>query len=54
MPINRRYRCTNCGHRFNCEVLTKEEAEQYKREDRPVGRIHCPKCNRTEVRDGWE
>lgn len=54
MPKVVRYRCQNCGKRFEIEVLTKEETEEAKRQNRPLSPIHCPDCHRTDVRDGWE
>ena len=49
-----RYRCNNCGHRFEIEVLNEREVEKAKRENRPLQRISCPKCGRTDYREGWE
>ena len=46
-----RYQCQNCGNRFEAEVLTPEEVRQRERERRPMGQVHCPRCNRTDVRD---
>ncbi|RZP20265.1 MAG: zinc ribbon domain-containing protein [Erythrobacter sp.] len=49
-----RFRCLNCGHRFDTEVLTEEERREARREDRPTSPVHCPKCHRTDIRRGWE
>lgn len=45
-----RFHCENCGLEFEEEVLTKEEADQYRRQRRPWGSVQCPRCNRTAVR----
>jgi DNA-directed RNA polymerase subunit RPC12/RpoP len=50
----RRYRCNNCGHRFEVEVLTREERLEAERQMRPLSGISCPECRRTDVRPGWE
>jgi DNA-directed RNA polymerase subunit RPC12/RpoP len=47
-------RCQNCGHRFEQEVVTDKERQEADREGRPVSAVHCPKCNRTATRRGWE
>jgi len=49
-----RLRCGNCGHRFEQDVLTADEREEAKREDRPISPIACPMCRRTETRRGWD
>lgn len=49
-----RFRCQNCGRRFESEVLSPEEQLDARREDRPTAPVHCPECNRTEIRRGWE
>lgn len=54
MTQRRRYRCHNCGNRFEIEVLTEEEKREARRKNVPVYRIVCPKCNRSEVREGWD
>jgi hypothetical protein len=54
MPENVNFRCNNCGHRFVEEVLDRQEREEARREDRPVNPVRCPKCNRTDVRRGWD
>ena len=46
--VTKRYRCLNCGHRFEAEVFEKGEAEAKRL---PVGDLHCPKCNRTDVEE---
>ncbi len=48
------FRCLNCGHRFKAEVLEKEELIEARQENRPTGTVHCPKCNRTDIRRSWE
>ena len=54
MPENARFRCNNCGHRFEKEILNEEEAKEERRKGRPVYAIQCPKCQRTDIRDCWE
>lgn len=48
--IVKRYRCLNCGHRFEADVLEEGEAEAKKIRTQPV---RCPECKRTDLRDGW-
>lgn len=54
MTERRRFRCNNCGERFEAEVLTREESRRAHDERRRTGSLHCPRCNRTDVRDGYE
>lgn len=54
MPTKVPYRCLNCGERFEAEILSEEEKREYQRVSRPMGQVHCPKCNRLDVRKGWE
>jgi transposase-like protein len=54
MPKTERFRCLNCGHRFEAEALTQEEKQEAKREDKPIFSINCPICYRTDVRRGWD
>jgi len=49
-----RFRCNNCGHRFDAEVLTDDEKRQARLKNRPTSAVHCPQCNRTDIRRGWE
>lgn len=49
-----RFRCNNCGHRFEAEVLTEEEKREARRDDQPVSAVRCPVCRRTDIRRGWE
>ena len=44
--VKRRFRCLNCGHNFEAEVLEDGEAEARRVYPSPV---HCPKCNRTDL-----
>lgn len=46
--ITKKYHCHNCGHDFKAEVFEKGEAERKLVHTQPV---HCPKCNRTDVRE---
>jgi rubredoxin len=49
-----RFRCQNCGYRFETEVLDDHELRQAKRLSRPMSAVHCPQCHRTDIRRGWE
>lgn len=49
MSSLRRYRCLNCGNEFEVEVLSPHEAEERRRRNEPVGQVHCPRCNRTDL-----
>lgn len=48
-----RFRCNNCGHRFESEVLDEDRRHEARRENRPTNAVHCPECNRTDIRRGW-
>jgi len=54
MPERTRFRCNNCGHRFEEEALTKEERREAERERLPVYSIQCPQCRRADIRNGWD
>ncbi len=54
MPEVRKFRCNNCGHRFDHRAATEDEREEARRQDRQLVSIHCPKCKRTDIRQGWE
>lgn len=54
MPETKPFTCQNCGHQFAEQVLTKEESQRARDENRPTSSLHCPKCNRTAVRPGWD
>lgn len=49
MPERVYFRCNNCGHRFETEVLEENERREARRENRPTNAVHCPKCNRTDI-----
>ncbi|EAB6717938.1 zinc ribbon domain-containing protein [Salmonella enterica subsp. enterica serovar Newport] len=49
-----RFRCNNCGERFEKDILTKSEEREYDQEKRPYSPVRCPKCRRGDVRRGWE
>ena len=53
MTRRARFRCRNCGHRFEIDVLDEDEQRQAQRKGLPTSPIHCTKCKRTDVRDGW-
>lgn len=54
MPERKRYRCLNCGNRFEEEVLSPEERRIAEREHRPLSSISCPDCHRQDLRAGWD
>lgn len=49
-----RFRCNNCGHRFDAQVLSQQEKREAERELRPLRDVACPNCNRADIRRGWE
>lgn len=49
-----RFRCLNCGHRFEAEVLDEDEKREARRRYQPLGRVSCPKCEIGETRRGWD
>lgn len=49
-----RFRCKNCGNRFEAKVLDEYEKREAQRQRRPTYAIQCPQCNRTDVRRGWD
>lgn len=49
-----RFRCQNCGYRFETEVLGDDERREARRINRPTSAVQCPKCHRTDIRRGWE
>ncbi|PZA12145.1 zinc ribbon domain-containing protein [Rhodopseudomonas palustris] len=49
MPKLVQYRCRNCGHRFSYEALSPEEVREAQRRGDDLSRIHCPRCNRTDL-----
>ena len=53
MTQKRRYRCRNCGNRFELEILTEEEKREAQRKLQPVYPIACPNCKRRDVCEGW-
>lgn len=54
MPERARFRCNNCGHRFETAVLSKNEQREARRDNRPTKAVHCPECRRTDIRMGWD
>lgn len=54
MPESVRFRCNNCGHRFEAQALTRYEREEARRQNERTSAVHCPKCHRTDLRRGWE
>jgi DNA-directed RNA polymerase subunit RPC12/RpoP len=49
-----KYRCNNCGHRFEAETLTVEEKRRANEDNRDTYPIACPECLRANVRRGWD
>ena len=49
-----RFRCKNCGHRFEEEILDVDEKREAQREGRPTSDVRCPECERYDVRRGWD
>lgn len=49
-----RFRCNNCGHRFEVEVLDESERHKARQEHQPISTVNCPQCHRTDIRRGWE
>lgn len=49
-----RYRCNNCGERFEAEILSADEKREYERENRPYSAVRCPSCYRYDLRKGWD
>jgi transposase-like protein len=54
VPIIKRYRCKNCGYRFENDWYPPDERPQAQRQGIRFGKLHCPECNRTDIREGWE
>lgn len=50
MTEKARLHCLSCGYDFETEVLTTSEKEEYRRQFRRWGLVHCPHCNRTDIR----
>lgn len=50
MPRLVTWTCLNCGNRFNYEELTPDEVREAQRRRQPLSQIHCPRCNRTDLR----
>jgi DNA-directed RNA polymerase subunit RPC12/RpoP len=53
VPTLTRYRCRNCGHRFEIEILSEQEVRELHRRRQPTSQVHCPECRRTDVYKGW-
>ncbi len=46
--VTKRFRCRNCGRRFEAQVFEQGESEAKRL---PSGPVHCPDCNRTDVEE---
>ena len=44
-----RFRCKNCGHRFETDVLDRDDEIEARRNNQPTSPVHYPKCNRTDA-----
>ena len=40
--VRKKFICTQCGHKFEADIVEREEAEEKRISTRP---IRCPKCN---------
>jgi hypothetical protein len=49
-----RFRCNNCGCRFEAQVLTEDEKRKAIQDGQPTFSIRCPDCHRTDIRRGWD
>lgn len=49
MSFLQRYRCRNCGHEFEAEILTEEEVRELHKQNCEPGRVRCPRCKRADV-----
>jgi DNA-directed RNA polymerase subunit RPC12/RpoP len=54
MPTDKPYRCLNCGESFSISVLDRGEVQEARERGEQTFAIHCPKCNRTDLREGHE
>ena len=48
------FRCNNCGHRFETEVLDGDACGEARRENRPTNAVHSPECYHTDIQRGWD
>jgi DNA-directed RNA polymerase subunit RPC12/RpoP len=39
-----KFKCSDCGYRFDQPILTDREKEEAKRDRKPVVGVQCPKC----------
>ena len=53
MPRRKRYRCRNCGEKFEIDVLTADESRDRQRNNVPVSAVSCPKCRHQDLQEGW-
>ena len=45
-----RFRCNNCGHRFETEVLSEDERRAARQRNQSTSQVYCPQCKRTDIR----
>ena len=50
MPETKHLKCNSCGHKWPEELPTKEERKKLEHTPLNLGPIHCPKCNRTDIK----
>ena len=48
-----RFRCRNCGHRFETKVLDENEQRDARRTNQPTSPVCCPECMHTDLLRGW-
>lgn len=46
MTVRTRFRCLNCGERFEIEELTPDEVREARHRGRPISNACCPSCRR--------
>jgi DNA-directed RNA polymerase subunit RPC12/RpoP len=55
MARKQKYRCLNCGERFELDVYSPEEQrEERRRREIYFDPIRCPACKRIDFREGWD
>lgn len=53
-PKKEKYRCLNCGERFKVDLYSPEEKRDAQRQGVQFSPIRCPKCGRSDYREGWD
>jgi DNA-directed RNA polymerase subunit RPC12/RpoP len=44
-----KFKCNDCGHRFEQQILTEREKREAQRDRRPTMAIQCPMCGSQRV-----